>query len=93
MRILLVLAVVVVFAALLIFDTAALLRLTAMCLTGGCGIPAIWIALAGGVLVLAVLFSLRRSRSSGKTARVAKSPRSRPAARKTAARRKQKQSG
>jgi hypothetical protein len=60
MRILLVLAVAVVFAALLIFDTTALVRLTMVCVTGGCGVPVTWIAIGGGVLALAALISFRR---------------------------------
>jgi hypothetical protein len=59
MRILLALAVVVVFAALMILDTTALVRLTIVCVTGGCGVPVLWIAIGGGVLGLAALLSFR----------------------------------
>ena len=90
MRILLALAVVAVFAALLIFDTTALVRLTVVCVTGGCGVPATWIAIGGGVLALAALLSLRRPVASVKKARVTKGGRSRPARGKAGARRKPK---
>jgi hypothetical protein len=91
MRILLALAVVVVFAALLIFDTTALVRLTLGCVTGGCGVPAKWIAIGGGMLALAALLSLRRPGAKVKKARVTKVNRSRQPRGKTVARRKPKQ--
>jgi hypothetical protein len=53
MRLLFILAVVVVFAAMLIFDTAALVRLTVICATGGCGVRPVWIVVVVGGLVLA----------------------------------------
>jgi len=100
MRILLALAVVVVFAALMVIDTTALVRLTIVCVTGGCGVPTAWFAIAGGVLVLAVLLSLRRRGAIAKKAPVRKAPvkkapvkqagRPRPARGKTTARRKPK---
>lgn len=88
MRILPILAVVVVFAALLVFDTAALLRLAAFCVTGHCGVPVPWIATGGAVLVLALVLALRgRAPATVKKTRVAKGGKARPARAKAAARR------
>jgi hypothetical protein len=70
MRILLVIAVVVVFAALLVIDTAALLRLGLYCVSGGCGVPPTWIAIGGGALVLGAWQLLRRRPANVKIARV-----------------------
>jgi hypothetical protein len=86
MRILLALAVVVVFAALMVFDTAALVRLTAVCATGGCGVPVLWIAGGAGVLALAAVFSLRRQGANVKKARGRKPGRPQPARAKATAR-------
>jgi hypothetical protein len=91
MRILLALVVVVVFAALMVFDTTALVRLTVVCVTGGCGVPVLWIAIGGGVLALAALLSFRRPAANSKTTRVRKAGRSRPARGKPTTRRKPKQ--
>jgi hypothetical protein len=90
MRILLALAVVVVFAALMVFDTAALVRLTGICVTGGCGVPVLWIAIGAGVLALAALFSFRRPAANVKKARARKPGRPQPARGKATARRKPK---
>jgi hypothetical protein len=90
MRILLALVVVVVFAALMVFDTTALVRLTAVCVTGGCGVPVPWIAIAGGVLAAAALFSLRRPTGNVKKPGVRKVARPRPARGKATARKKPK---
>jgi len=90
MRILLAVVVIVVFAALLIFDTTALVRLTVVCVTGGCGVPIVWIAIGGGVLVLAALLSFRRPGASGKKARVRKGGRSAAKRGKAPARKKPK---
>lgn len=90
MRIALALVVIVVFAALMVLDTTALVRLTVFCVTGGCGVPVLWIAIAGGVLVLGVLISLRRPRANVKKARITKAARSRPVRRKATARKKPK---
>ena len=90
MRILLALAVVVVFAALMVFDTAALVRLTFVCVTGGCGVPMVWIAIAGGVLVLAGLLSFRRRAVPAKKPPAKKTGRPRPSRAKAPARRKPK---
>jgi hypothetical protein len=59
MRILVALAVVIVFVAMWMFDTAALLRLTAICFTGGCGVPPVWIALGAGSLAVVIFVSCR----------------------------------
>jgi hypothetical protein len=68
MRLLLVLIVVVVFAALMIFDTAALLRLGWYCATGACGVSSLWIVAAVGAVVLAVVVSRWRPKSKAKAA-------------------------
>ena len=58
MRLLIVLVVVAVFAALMILDTAALMRLGWSCVTGGCGVSPIWIVAAvGGMTLVAWLAS------------------------------------
>jgi hypothetical protein len=90
MRILLALAVVVVFAALMVFDTTALVRLTILCVSGGCGVPVLWIAIVGAVLALAALLSLRRPGAGSKKPRVRKPNRSRPVRGKATARKKPK---
>ena len=90
MRILLALAVVAVFVAMMVLDTTALLRLTFICVTGGCGVPFLWIATGGAVVALAALFSLRRPVASAKKASVRKTVRPRPAGGKTVARKKPK---
>jgi hypothetical protein len=66
-RVAIVLAVVFVFCALLVFDTAALVGLAVDCATGGCGVPPVWIATAAVGLGLAVLLSARRHRGTAKT--------------------------
>lgn len=60
-----------VFGALLLFDTTALIQLSWLCLTGQCGIPASWIAVALGTLVLVGLLLAvpRFRRRRGKPAR------------------------
>jgi len=81
MRILLALVVVAVFAALMIFDTAALIRLTVACVTGGCGFSPLWIvALAGGVVIAAWLSS-RRPPAKAKRAAKKAAPKAGTAAR------------
>ena len=91
MRVLMALAVVVVFAALMVFDTTALVRLTVMCVTGGCGVPVLWIAIGVGVLALAALLSFRRPTANVKKPRVKKAGGPRPVRKKPAARSKPKQ--
>jgi hypothetical protein len=88
MRILLALAVVLVFAALMIFDTTALVRLTMVCVSGGCGVPVLWIAIGAGVLALAAVLSFRRPAVKVKKAPVRKAARPRAAQGKATARRK-----
>jgi hypothetical protein len=90
MRILLALAVIVVFAALLVLDTTALIRLTVVCVTGGCGVPIVWIAIGAGVLALAALLSFRRPGENVKKARVMKGGRSAAKRGKAPARKKPK---
>jgi hypothetical protein len=90
MRILLALVVIVVFVALLVFDTTALVRLTVVCVTGGCGVPVVWIAIGSGVLVLAALLSFRRPSANVKKARVMKRGRSAVKRGKAPARKKPK---
>jgi hypothetical protein len=57
------LTVVVVFAAMWVFDTAALVRLTVFCVSGRCGVPSMWIAIGAGAIVLAILVAVRRPRA------------------------------
>jgi hypothetical protein len=90
MRILLALAVIVVFAALMVLDTTALIRLTVVCVTGGCGVPVVWIAIGGSVLALAAFLSFRKPGKNVKKARVTKAGRPRPARGKATARKKPK---
>jgi hypothetical protein len=74
MRILLALVVIVVFAALMILDTAALIRLTAACVTGGCGFSPLWIAAVAGGIVIAALVSSRRPPAKAKRAAKTRAP-------------------
>ncbi len=79
MRILLILAVVVVFGALFVIDTTALLRLGFYCVSGGCGVPPMWIAGGGAVSVAFAWLLVRRRPANGKVARVKKAaPRKTP---------------
>jgi hypothetical protein len=89
MRFLLVPLVVVVFGAMWLFDTAALLRLAGLCLTGGCGVRTPWVVggLVAGVLLLVALAWWQRPRRKGKASRTSKKPASR---RKPAAQRNPK---
>jgi hypothetical protein len=90
MRILVALAVVVVFAALMIFDTTALVRLAFVCVSGGCGVKLQWILVGAGLLGLAALLSLRRPSTNAKPARARKVGRPQPARGKATARKKPK---
>ena len=85
MRILVALAAAAVFGTLWVLDTTALVRLALYCLTGGCGVPPVWIALAGGMLALALVLALRRPRASPKATKGAKPRASRPSRAKTPA--------
>ena len=72
-RILVAFVVVVVFAALWVIDTAALLRLTAFCVTGGCGVSPWWLVIAAvGVVGMALVLS-NRPRAKGKKPKVKRS--------------------
>jgi hypothetical protein len=73
----LLLAVATVFLAMLLFDTAALVRLTVFCISGGCGVRPQWIAI--GTAAAAALFVLLSFRGRGAPAKVAKK---RPSGRK-----------
>jgi hypothetical protein len=83
MRILVALAVVVVFAAMLVFDTAALVRLTAYCITGGCGVAPVWIGIVAGGIAVAAFLTLRRPGASVKATTPRKKASPRPARKKT----------
>jgi hypothetical protein len=68
MRIVLVLAVVLVFAAGFILDTAGVAQLTYACATGGCGVKPFWLLAGLGVglavcLVVALVRRLSAKRS------------------------------
>jgi hypothetical protein len=65
-RVLVGLAVVLVFGAMFIFDTTALLRLTWSCATGGCGVNPVWIVITAGGLACAAWLASRRDRRGGK---------------------------
>ena len=83
MRVLLILAVALVFGAMLLFDTTALVRLAGMCVTGGCGVSPMWLGIGAGVLVLvgvvATRWPFRRSKPNRKGP--AKAARKKPSAR------------
>lgn len=81
MKILLVLAVVLTGAALWLFDTAALVRLTAYCVSGNCGVHPLWFAGGCGALVLgAIVFG--RPQGAAATKKPARSARAKTGARK-----------
>jgi hypothetical protein len=61
-----------VFGALLVIDTAALLRLGWYCVTGGCGVPPTWIAIGGGALALGAWLLVRPRTANVKIAKVRK---------------------
>jgi hypothetical protein len=90
MRIVVALAVVVVFGAMMIFDTAALVRAAFYCATGGCGVSPMWLTAGAGVLAVAAIWSSRRSPVKAKAARVKKAGPPRSPRAKTAARKKPK---
>jgi hypothetical protein len=90
MRILVALIAVVVFGAMLILDTAALVRLAVFCVTGGCGVSPTWIAIGGTAVALVAGVSLTRPRAEAKIARVPKNAPRRPSRGKAAAPRKAK---
>jgi hypothetical protein len=90
MRVPLVLAAIVVFGAIWIVDTEALLRLTVYCVGGGCGVRPMWIAIAAAGIAVAAIVLLRQPRAEVRVARVAKKGPSRPSRGKAATRRKAK---
>lgn len=69
MRVVIALGVVVVFAAMLLIDSAALVRVTVFCVTGGCGVRPMWIAVGTGAVALAVLLTFRRPRTRERVTR------------------------
>jgi hypothetical protein len=81
---------VLVFVAIFVFDTAALVRLTLSCLTGGCGVRPTWIAIGVGSVALAALLSPRLRRANAKITRVPKRRPSGTSRGKAGSRRKQK---
>jgi membrane protein implicated in regulation of membrane protease activity len=77
MRIALVLAVVLVFAAGFILDTAGVAQLLYICATGGCGVKPFWLLSAAGVvLAVCVGLALVRRLSARRSSR--KQPASKP---------------
>lgn len=68
-----------VFGALLLFDTTALIQLSWLCLQGQCGVSAGWVALGLGMLIVACMLPglPARLRRGGKPKR-AKSARAKP---------------
>lgn len=67
MRVIVLILTALVFGALLLFDTTALIQLSWLCLTGYCGVSAGWVAGGLGALILAclvpgVIARLRRRR-------------------------------
>lgn len=82
MRIALVLAVVLVFAAAFILDTAGVAQLAYICATGGCGVKPFWLLAAlGAVLAICAVVALVRRLSARRSSR--RKPASKPR-RKTA---------
>ena len=59
MRLVWILLTVLVFGAMLLFDTAALLQLTWYCVSGNCGVRPLWIGVTA-FAVVSVLFVLAR---------------------------------
>ena len=85
MRWLAILLIGLVFGAMLLFDTAALLRLGWLCLGGGCGVRPLSIAAGGGVIVaLVAAIAWWQTRAPRKPARAPTKPASRPPMRKAA---------
>lgn len=52
MRAIVLILAALIFGALLLFDTTALIQLSWLCLTGRCGIPVGWIGWGLGALIL-----------------------------------------
>lgn len=90
LRVLLALITVTVFGAVWLFDTAALIQLAVYCVSGGCGVPPVWFAIAAGALALLWFVSRRRRPAAGETRRrSAKRTARTPRAKKAAARRQE----
>ena len=91
MRSLIALAVVVVFGAAMLFDTAALVRLLLIAVTGDFGAHPLWLLVEGGaVAALVALAVFRRPVAPVKKARVRKPGTPRQAGAKAAPRKKAK---
>ena len=91
MRVLIGLAAVIVFGAMFVLDTAALVRVTVSCAVGGCGVGLIWIAIGFGGLVLIGMLLSKRPRTKASVTRVTKTRPSRPSRGGVGAARKSKQ--
>jgi multidrug transporter EmrE-like cation transporter len=78
LRVLMGLAVVVVFGAMYVLDTAALVRLTVSCAVGGCGGGLTWTVIGIAGLALIGILLLRQPRAKPKVTRVAKKKAPRP---------------
>lgn len=72
MRVIVLVLAALVFGALLLFDTTALIQLSWLCLSGQCGLPSHWIAIGLAALVLVCMLPglLARLRRRRKPARV-----------------------
>lgn len=95
MKIALAAATGLVFAALWLFDTQALIRLTAACVTGECGVHPAWFAGAAALLAAGtVVFGRRPPPESGTKPGIARTTaRPRTPAKSTTARSRKKSSG
>ncbi|MGE0419686.1 MAG: hypothetical protein AB7O80_23020 [Acetobacteraceae bacterium] len=72
MRVLLILFALLVFGAMLLFDTAGLIRLTLYCVGGGCGIRPLWIGLGSAAVALVFLvIAHRQTRGAARPAKPA----------------------
>jgi hypothetical protein len=60
MRILIALAVVVVFGAAMLFDTAALVQLLLIAVTGDFGAHPMWLLVEGGIVAALVVLAVKR---------------------------------
>ena len=90
MRVLFALITVAVFGAVWLFDTAALIQLSVYCVSGGCGVPPVWFAIAAGALALVWFVSRwRRPAAGGTRRRPAKRTARTPRVKKAAARRQE----
>ena len=67
MRVVVVLLAAAGFGAFWLFNTEALILLTADCVMGGCGVPPIWFAIAVAAMALAAFWSWRRRPAPAKS--------------------------